>query len=239
MCGRFTLTVDDFDLLVDAVGGTVTPEEREALASMRLPRYNIAPMQLHCIVREEGETRALEHASWGLVNFWAKQRRDGARHINARSETVEQRRPFRDAFAQRRCVIPADGFFEWSGEKGERRPWWFHRSDREVFLFAGLYEVAQLPDETEPVTSFTILTTTPNALVEPIHDRMPVILRDNEAVDEWLWGGQSTERLNELMGPVDDRYLVKVPVSTRVNSVRNDDAACLAESEGEIQGELL
>src|SRR5690606_22126462 len=215
------------------------PERLAELAELPLPRYNIAPTQEHWIVREQGEGRGLDRAAWGLVNWWAESRREGAKQINARSETAAERRPFREAFVQRRCAVPADGFFEWTGTGRERQPWWFHRPDGEVFLFAGLFEVARLKGEAAPTTTFTILTTTPNGLMEPIHDRMPVILPDAEAVDEWLWSGQSAQRLRELLRPVEDRYLVKTAVSRRVNSVQNDDAACLAEGESETQGALL
>jgi putative SOS response-associated peptidase YedK len=239
MCGRFTLTVADFDVLLAAVDATVEPERRPALAELPLPRFNIAPMQEHWIVCGEGEARGIERATWGLVNWWAESRREGAKQINARAETVAQRRPFREAFAQRRCAVPADGFFEWTVNGRERKPWWFHRPDDQVFLFAGLYEVARLRGEPEPVTTFTILTTTPNALIEPVHDRMPVVLPDQEAVDHWLWSGQSTEQLRELLRPVDERYFVQTPASTRVNSVQNDDPACLNEGDSETQGALL
>lgn len=240
MCGRFTLTVDDFDALLALTGAVVESEaERAELAERYRARYNVAPMQRHWIVSDEGEQRRIARAGWGLVNFWMKSRRQGARQINARAETVHERRAYRQAFEQRRCVIPADGFFEWSGEAKERRPWWFHRPDNAVYCFAGLYEVARLDGEEESSTTFTILTTQANPTVEPIHDRMPVILPDDAAIDEWLYARQEPERLRELLRPVDDRFLVRTPVSTRVNSVKNDDPACLDEAEGETQGSLM
>ena len=203
------------------------------------PRWNVAPMQEHWIVRNRREEREAVWATWGLVNWWDEQRRAGAKHINARGESLAQRRPFREAFASTRCVVPADGFFEWVGEKKERRPIWFHRPDRELFLFAGLYATARLKGEAEPTTTFTIITTEPNATVEPIHDRMPVILPDEDAVEAWLFEEQSSDVLRSLMAPVADDFLVPTAVSTRVNSVEHDDPACLLEAEQETQGALL
>ena len=235
MCGRFTLTVEEFEELATLTGA----EADRALAEHYRPRYNVAPMQPHWIVREERERRLLEPATWGLVNWWAKSRREGAKHINARAEQLAQRRPFREAFEERRCVIPADGFFEWTGDAKSRRPTWYHRPDRGVFLFAGLYEVARLRGEDLPTATFTIITTDSNGPVSEVHDRMPVILPDEEAVDEWLFPGQSRERLRELLHPVEDDFLVATPVSPRLNSVNNDDPDCLAEAERGSQGALL
>lgn len=235
MCGRFTLTVDEFQELQALTGA----EADRALAEHYRARYNIAPMQRHWIVREEHERRLLEPARWGLVNWWAKSRREGAKHIDARAETLAQRRPFREAFRERRCVVPADGFFEWTGDPKTRRPIWYHRADRRPFLFAGLYEVARLADEEAESATFTVITTDANRLLSEVHDRMPVILPDEEAVDEWLFPRQPPERLQGLLRPVADDLLVATPVSTRVNSVKNDDPACLAEAERGSQGALV
>ncbi len=123
-------------------------------------------------------------------------------------------------------MVPADGFFEWAGPKGARQPYWFHRQDNGLILFAGLYESWQpAPDEWEP--TFTIVTTDANAALQPVHNRMPVILPD-EAVDEWLFARDSDPaELKELLVPAADDLLVGTPVSPRVNSIRHDDPACL------------
>ena len=131
-----------------------------------------------------GEDRELRPARWGLVKFGSKDAKQAARRINARMETLERRPAFRNAFQRRRCVVPADGFFEWIGPKERREPIWFHRPDQGLILFAGLYESWQ-PSPEEWRRTFTIITTEPNSVVEPIHDRMPVVLPD-ERVDDWL-----------------------------------------------------
>lgn len=235
MCGRFTLTPENVEFVAASLG--IAPSE--VFEDRYTPRWNVAPMQEHWIARLEQEERAVTHATWGLVNWWEASRREGAKHINARAETIEARRPFRDAFHATRCIVPADGFFEWVGDAKERRPFWFHRPGREVFAFAGLTVEARLRTEAAPIRTFTIITTGANGTVAPIHDRMPVILPDDDAIEEWLYPRQRPERLHALLRPVADDFLVATAVSTRVNSVAHDDPACLDEAEPETQGTLL
>jgi putative SOS response-associated peptidase YedK len=219
MCGRFTLTHREARLLAAKLGVSV-----ESMLEYR-PRYNIAPTDSHWIVRTRYEDREVLPAKWGLINFWMTDRKQAFKSINARAETLQKLPSFREAFAKRRCVVPADGFFEWTGPKEDRRPLWFHRSDGGLIYFTGLYESWRpTPDEKE--RTFTIITTTPNALMEPVHNRMPVILED-DAVDEWLYARQTTNSLMELLRPAREDLLVATPVSTRVNSVKNDDPECL------------
>jgi putative SOS response-associated peptidase YedK len=222
MCGRFTLARQDRVSLALELGVSVNQLAEETYR----PRYNIAPTNKHWVVRMEYEDREMLRARWGLINHWAKDASVGHRQINARAETVDKRPAFRDAFKKRRCVVPADGFFEWAGPKGARQPIWFHRPDDGLILFAGLYESWQpAPDEWEP--TFTIITTNANATLEPVHDRMPVILPD-EAVDEWLYARQDDfAALDRLLVPAADDLLAATPVSPRVNSVKHDDPACL------------
>lgn len=223
MCGRFTLTEENADWVAAQLG-----IERDRLfEESYTPRWNIAPMQPSWIVTADQEVRRAQTATWGLVNWFEPNRREGAKHINARAETLTSRRPYREAFASARCVIPADGFFEWTVEGRQRFPTWFHRPDRRVFGFAGLYATARLPGEAAATTTFTIITTLPNATVAAIHDRMPVILADDAAIDDWLYAKQSPERLHRLLAPAPDSLLRATAVSTRVNSVANDDPACL------------
>ena len=219
MCGRFTLSYRNAERLALELGVPV-----ESLIDYR-PRYNIAPTDQHWIVRTKYEDRQLLPACWGLVNHWMTDRKQAFKGINARSETVQKLSSFREAFKERRCVVPADGFFEWIGAKEARQPISFHREDGGLILFAGLYESWRpSPDEWE--RTFTILTTTPNALMEPVHDRMPVILED-DAIEDWLYVRQSPSSLMELMRPARAGLLVATPVSARVNSVKNDDPECL------------
>jgi putative SOS response-associated peptidase YedK len=235
MCGRFTLTPENVDFVAAALG--ISPDE--VFEDRYIPRWNVAPMQEHWIVVPEREERVVRPATWGLVNWWETERRSGAKQINARAETIDTRRPFRDAFRSGRCLVPADGFYEWTGEKASRRPFWFHRPDDGIFLFAALYETARLPSDEAPVTTFTIITTEPNAVTGRIHDRMPVILPDEDAAAAWLNPDNDLARLKSLLRPVADDYLVARAVSTRANSVANDDPSCLEEAEPETQASLL
>ena len=226
MCGRFTLTYREKERLAFELGVDIEELER---GNYR-PRYNIAPTDQHWIVRQRREDRELLPAKWGLVNSWAKDARRAASQINARAETLEKSSAFRDAFENRRCVVPADGFFEWTGSKDARRPIWFHRPEGGLVLFAGLYESWQ-PSPGEWERTFTIITTRPNSLLASVHDRMPVILED-EAVEEWLLTGDAeVERPASLLVPAPEDLLIGTPVSARVNSVKNDDPECLIEQE--------
>jgi len=235
MCGRFTLTTD----LIAAITSALGFEPDQAFLERYAPHWNIAPTQEHWVVMEQHEERTAQHASWGLVNWWEADRRVGAQHINARAESLEGRRAYAEAFRQHRCLVPADGFFEWTGDRKSRRPFWFHRPDRQPFAFAGLAARARLRDEAGALTTFTIVTTEANGLVGRIHDRMPVILPDEESMAAWLHGDAPIEQLKALLRPVDDRYLVARAVSTRVNSVAHDDPACIEEAEGDTQAALF
>ncbi|HEY4686375.1 MAG TPA: SOS response-associated peptidase [Dehalococcoidia bacterium] len=242
MCGRFTLAYRERERLAEELGVNV---EQIPAAEYR-PRYNIAPTDAHWIVRLRYEDRQVLPARWGLVNSWAKDAKRAAAQINARAETLASAHAFRDAFVKRRCAVPADGFFEWVGPStgsgrgagASRQPIWFHRSDGGLILFAGLYESWQ-PQPGQWQRTFTIVTTEPNAVVSPIHDRMPVILPD-DVVDLWLDPREEdVERLGSLLRPAAEDVLIATPVSPRVNSVKNDDAACLEPvdaSGGQLDG---
>ncbi len=221
VCNRFTLTNTERAWLAAGLGIDVDDIPAGGIP----PRYNIAPTDQHWIVRPKREERELVPARWGLVNAWAKDRKRAAQQTNARAETLTERAAFREAFERRRCVVPADGFFEWTGPKTDRRPLWFHRPDGGLLLFAGLYE-SWWPAPGERERTFTIVTTGANGLMTPIHDRMPVILPD-ETVDEWLYPQQDTRTLAALLVPPPGDLLVATPVSSRVNSVKNDGPACL------------
>jgi len=215
MCGRFTLTRRDGRELAAELG---VPDD--AFADYR-PRYNIAPMQRHFIVTTEFENRKVVPARWGLVNRWAKDNSRASQCINAKAETVEARPSFRDAFKKRRCVVPADGFYEWTGPKSARRPMWIHRADGKLILFAGLYE-DWFPEKDLLETTFTIITCEPNAVTRPIHNRMPVILEER-AADDWMNPGEADPlSLKRLLIPAADDVLLAQPASPLANSVRND-----------------
>ncbi len=192
----------------------------DALANYR-PRYTVAPMQRYFVLITEFENRKVIPAQWGLVKRWAKDNSRAAQCINAKAETVEVRPSFRDAFKKRRCVVPADGFYEWTGVKGARRPIWFHRADDKLMLFAGLYE-DWFPEKDKPETTFTIITCEANAVTRPIHNRMPVIL-DSRAADDWMNPREADPlSLKRLLIPAPDEVLVAQPASPLANSVKND-----------------
>src|SRR5262249_39592446 len=158
-------------------------DENEVGASYRR-RFNIAPTDPHFIVISEFEQRKARPAHWGLVNRWARDNSRASQCINAKAETLEQRASFREAVQQRRCVIPADGYYEWRGPKNRRQPQWIHDPEGGLLLFAGLYE-AWYPARNFAEVTFTIVTCAANATIASIHDRMPVIL-DERAAADWM-----------------------------------------------------
>jgi putative SOS response-associated peptidase YedK len=226
MCGRFTMTYPDAELLAAELGVPV-----ESLPGYR-PRFNIAPTDEHFILRIKDEVREVIPARWGLVNSWAKDRKDAARQINARAETLAARPAFRDAYARRRCVVPADGFYEWRREaNGSRVPFRFHRPDGRLVLMAGLYESWR----SEPGTwerTFTIVTTRANGVVSALHDRMPVVLGEEEA-DRWMFANTPRAELTSLLAPAPEGWLLMTAVSPRVNKVENDDPSVLEAPAGQ------
>ena len=193
-------------------------------------RYNIAPTQNVAVVTQNG-MRHLASYYWGLIPSWAKDPTIGSRMINARAETLAEKPSFRTALSRRRCLIPADGFYEWQaapdGSKGGKTPTYLHRRDSGLFAFAGLWDEWHAPDGS-PLRSCTIITTTPNSVAAPIHDRMPVILRPN---DEAFWLDHAVTDTRDLLSlltpyPADD--MEAYPVSRRVNVPVADDAELIA-----------
>jgi len=215
MCGRYTLTVS----------ASVLGEVFEADVRIEhSPRYNIAPTQTVPIVRlDESGQRRVDGARWGLVPHWAKDPSIGNRMINARSETAADKPAFRSAIRRRRCLIPADGFFEWQRVAGGKQPYHIRFRDRRVTAFAGLWERWRASDDAPTLDSCTILTTSPTATVARIHDRMPVIL----SPDAWpVWMSRDElprQTLQGIFTAGPDDALEAVAVSTRVNSPFNDD----------------
>lgn len=215
MCGRYVITTP-LEALRAVFGFAGSPVN---LA----PRWNAAPTQTLPIIRREGAEKRLAMLRWGLVPAWSKQIGGSAPLINARSETVAEKPSFRSAFRSRRCLVPADGFYEWQtlGEGRPKHPFLFARRDGQPFAFAGLWERWQGPDAV--VESFCILTTTANAIMAAYHDRFPVILAPG-AYDEWLDPARDAK---PLFAPAPSEWFTVVPVSPRVNAVRHDDPSCL------------
>ena len=232
MCGRFTFTPEALD--VAAAAYQLDPILFRTLHYQ--PRYNIAPTNQHFIIRFEREDFTAQHANWGLINSWAKDAKRAARQINARCENLAASRVWKPAFERRRCVVPADGWFEWTGPKEQRQPHWIHRPDREPFLFAGLYERWTPPNDGDhqppsPITTFTIITTAANDQLAAIHDRMPVVL-PNDRLEAWLDPrAADLNQLQTLLAAAPDDAFTSAAVSPRVNSVRNDDPDLLLPEE--------
>lgn len=223
MCGRYTLATPT-EALAELF------QLQTALPSLR-PRYNIAPTQPVAVVRRstEGE-REMVIMHWGLIPSWAKEPDIGNRLINARSETVSEKPSFRSAFKRRRCLVPTDGFYEWQRLNKRKQPHYVRMGDGEPFAFAGLWERWDGQDETV-IESCTILTTEANAFVRPIHNRMPVIVEPGN-YDLWLEAEPDrTGALARLMRPYSGDRLTAFPISTWVNSPKNDDARCVEPIE--------
>lgn len=194
------------------------------------PRYNVAPGQNAAIVRQDATrpVRSFSLMRWGLVPFWAKDAKAGYKMINARAETIAEKPAFREPLQSRRCLIPTDGFYEWAKKGKEKSPFCFTLVDDSVFAFAGIWDRWRNP-ERELVETCTIITTSANALFSGIHDRMPVIL-ERENYDLWLDPGfRKVEPLLDLLVPSRADSMRQYRVSTRVNSVQNDDPACAEE----------
>ncbi len=193
------------------------------------PRFNIAPTQPIPVIRQHPKEpiRELSLVRWGLIPSWAKDPSAAARMINARLETASTKPAFRDAMKYRRCLIPADGFYEWAKTAKGKQPYCFEVNDGELFAFAGLWDRWKNPSGVW-VETCSILTTTPNAVTSAVHDRMPVIL-DPDGYDLWLDPGmRDAAAASELLKPYDARLMRCYPVSTRINSVANDEEECSA-----------
>ena len=223
MCGRYTLTTDPQAL---------AERFQVSLEGLELrPRYNVAPSQPVLAVVWEGGRRRARLLRWGLVPHWARDLLPRARTVNARAETVDRRPAFRDAFRQRRCLVLADGFYEWSRRDGRRRPYRVVLRSGEPFGMAGLWDVWRSPDG-EAVATCAVVTTEANETVASIHHRMPVIL-PQEAEGRWLDPRTDASTLRGLMVPYPAEAMRAYPVSGRVNSVENDDPDCLRPIEAE------
>ncbi len=218
MCGRFTLTIVDYGTLAALLGVPARDDHR----ALYRPRYNVAPTQRHWIVRIAEGARGLEPATFGLVNRWAKDASRAAQQINARVERVEKAPAYREAFRRRRCVVPADGYFEWVGPARARRPVRLHRPDGGLLLLAGLWEDGGPAGE----RTFSLLTTAARGVPATVHDRMPVML-PAAGVEEWILTDDPGRALRAAVDRGSDPDLLTTEVSTRVNSARHDDAACL------------
>jgi putative SOS response-associated peptidase YedK len=233
MCGRYRLSRRK--QLVEEYFDTESDEPEWT------PRYNIAPSQPVPVIRQNPKEprRELSLMRWGLIPSWAKDASVAARMINARSETAGTKPAFRDPLTNRRCLIPADGFYEWQRTGKVKQPYCFEVNDGELFAFAGIWDRWTDPNR-NAVETFSILTTSPNAVTSAVHDRMPVIL-DRDSYDMWLDPGmRDVTTASELLKPCDAQLMRCYPISTRINHVANDDQECSAPIElAQIQNSLF
>lgn len=231
MCGRYALTTPA-DVIARLFGLA------EAVSFAR--RFNISPTQRAPVVLATGEsgddsTRTVQLLRWGLIPFWAKDASIGARLINARSETAAEKPAFRDAIRKRRCIVPATGFFEWKKQetdgKPQKQPYFIHRTDDAPMALAGLWERWTDKASGEELRTYTILTTEPNDILRPLHNRMPVILRE-DGCNRWLDPAmRDPAALVDLYAPVPSDAVTFYPVSRRVNTPANDDSSVLEAIE--------
>ncbi|HEX8289879.1 MAG TPA: SOS response-associated peptidase [Pyrinomonadaceae bacterium] len=225
MCGRFTQTAPWEKVKKEfAVRGEPAADKK-----LFQPRYNIAPMQIVPVVRDAASDRQISTFKWGLVPSWSKNAEIGNRMINARAETITEKPSFREAFRNRRCIIPASGFYEWQKtEKGAKQPFYFYLKEREVFGFAGLWEEWIDKESGELLETCTIITTEANEVLKPVHDRMPVILKP-EDYDQWLdLKEKNTDKLQKLLVPYIAKEMDLHPVSRSVNVITTNNAELIA-----------
>ncbi len=219
MCGRVTVQTSAVELAREFALTSVR-------AGLDRPRYNLAPTQLMPVVINDGQ-RVLDAYRWGLIPSWAKEAAIGNKLINARCETVSEKPSFRSAFKRRRCLVLVDGWYEWKQTTKPKTPFFFHRKDRKPLALAGLWEEWTAPDTGEVVRTCALITTGPNALMEPIHDRMPVILPQG-AQELWLRPeALEASVLQPLLVPFVEDALTAYEVARVVNSPSNDVPACV------------
>lgn len=229
MCARYTLTADAEFIQLAFDLDDVSVWER--------PRYNIAPSQMVPVITNR-KRKELTLLKWGLVPTWARDPAIGSRMINARSETAAEKPSFRTAFKRRRCLIPSDGYFEWTKRAGKKAPMYIKRRDREIFAFAGLWENWKKPDGSW-LGAFAILTTEANDFIRPIHHRMTVMI-EPEDYDTWLSEDELTpEQWLPLMAGCESERLTAFEVSTQVNRPINDNPTVISPVHTGNQRKLL
>jgi putative SOS response-associated peptidase YedK len=219
MCGRFSLVKSDREIKEELEVESWEQQQEY------FPNFNVAPTQQSPVLIQS-QSRTIEMMRWGLIPRWEKEKKIGSRMINARSETITEKPAFRNLVSHNRCVVVADGYYEWKRIGKEKSPYFIHPSSGDLLLMAGLWDSWHSPGEDRSITTFTIMTTTPAINIAHIHDRMPVILSLNQ-IETWLntANGFSLEMVQPTnLSQVD---LEAHRVSTRVNSVRNNSPDCI------------
>jgi len=223
MCGRFTLTVDEFLILVERFG------IKGDLPGGYQPSYNIAPSQEVLVVVREPDGNRAGYLKWGLLPSWVKDPQKAKKLINARAETVSEKPSFRAAFKNRRCLIPADGFYEWKKEGNKKTPYRFYLPGEKVFAFAGIWEEWKGADG-EVIRTVSILTREADEKVKPVHNRMPVILNPEEE-QAWLGEKDKLQKLIDLLEKHRGPELQAYQVSEAVNSPKNNSPQLLEKKQ--------
>lgn len=222
MCGRFSQTQDPGELAPRFQARNFVPDWT--------PRYNIAPTQNAAVIIALAEGRVLQLMRWGLVPFWAKDETIGAKMINARSETLRQKPAFRKLFERQRCLVVADGYYEWRKSGVLKEPFRFVLNSGEPFAMAGLYDRWPLTG----LETFTVITTQANELARSVHDRMPVLLEPSQYT-AWLdFEYHDTAALERFLAPFPSTRMKCFPVSPRVNSARHDDPQCITPLPSQV-----
>ncbi|MBD8496885.1 SOS response-associated peptidase [Paenibacillus arenosi] len=226
MCGRYTLTVTWEELLA-----YYKLERDIGLPPFHEPRYNIAPGQMVPAIIHDGSKLRLGPLRWGLVPSWAKDDKMSWRTINARAETLTDKPAFRIPFQRKRCIIPADGFYEWKRvTNNDKQPMRIIPRNGGVLHLAGLYDTWQ-DEQGKRISTCTIVTTTPNRVMEEVHDRMPVILSEHQ-LPLWLERNEADiQQLQSLLAPCPNEWLTMYPVDSMVGNVSNDSPACIEPTE--------
>ncbi len=223
MCGRYTLSD------IDRVEDFLEVDESHIPPQARSPRFNIAPTETAPVLRVRKTRRVLDLARWGLVPVWAKDPAIGSKLINARAETIASKPSYRDAFRHRRCLVPANGYFEWKKTQQGKQPFLFQDNAGSLLAFGGVWERWRQPDG-DWLISFSIVTTPPNEIAAHIHDRMPLILT-RSSFPLWLDETASPSELEPLLIPFSARSLRCFPVSRAVNKAGYDEPDCVQEIE--------
>jgi putative SOS response-associated peptidase YedK len=230
MCGRFTLRTS-----ADALAKYFLEATIDVSLPFLKPRFNIAPTQMIAALRSDEQGAAEYHEfRWGLIPSWAKDAKIGYTMINARGETIAEKPAFRAAFKRRRCLIPADGFYEWKAVGKLKKPSYIYATDDRPFCFAGLWEYWESPEAV--IESATIVTTSANDFMRDLHDRMPVILKPSD-FRSWLDVNTSVDELKELIRPIDNDFLTRHEVATTVNSAKQDQASFIEPLPVDLFGE--
>jgi len=233
MCGRSSLTKTQKEL-EKRFQSTFYSED--LIRYNPLPNYNVAPTHMMPVIAHMDRDHFLP-MRWGLIPFWAKDIKVGYKMINARVETLLEKNAFKSAVSSRRCIVPADGFYEWKKTSRGKQAYYIKTKDQEIFSMAGLWEKWQSPDGVE-IQSFTVITQASNSLMEDIHDRMPAILT-NAQEELWLSDDLNPQQLISIIQPYPSELMEAIPVSDKVNNVRNNDHSLIEEANlDEVSGQM-